>query len=532
MRIGRRIPWFAVGVLAATLVAGAWFASAQEIGGDVVVLQVDPATARDIQHDLSPPLSLIARPPKVGAQHQVAVGHMVPVAPDGEGDLDLQTSAGPPPSISRGLGFDGLGNGKFGLTVDTAPSDVSLAAGESQLVEWVNTSFAVFDKSSGSLVAGPFAGNSLWTGFGGGCEANNDGGPQVKYDQIANRWVMSQFSISTQPYLQCVAVSTSPDATGTWYRYAFPIGLAIPRYPKLAVWPDGYYIAWNQFGGNTLMGSQVCALDRESMLIGSDASSECFQTSSSFAGLLPSDLDGSTPPPPGSPSYFMNVSGGALNLWRFHADFARPSAATLFGPIATQVAPYAPACNGGVCISQPGTDQQLDALGDRLMYRLEYRNFGNHDALIANHSVSVGSGKNTRVGVRWYEIRNPADEPMLYQQGTYSPDAVSRWMASAAIDKVGDIALGYSVSSSDVRPGIRVTGRTPNDEPGTMESEATILAGGGSQIGGLNRWGDATSMSVDPVDDCTFWYANQYLPGDGSYNWVTRIASFKFAACQ
>ena len=191
------------------------------------------------------------------------------------------------------------------------------------------------------------------------------------------------------------------------------------------------------------------------------------------------------------------------------------------------VAPFTPACGGGTCIPQLGTSQQLDSLADRLMYRLAYRNFGDHEALLVNHSVTAG----TSVGIRWYEIRSPGGTPTVYQQGTYAPDATFRWMGSIAMDKVGNIALGYSASSSTLSPSIRYTGRAPTDALGTMQAETIIQAGGGSQLSNLSRWGDYSAMTVDPIDDCTFFYTTEYLKASGTFNWSTRIASFKFPSC-
>ncbi len=366
----------------------------------------------------------------------------------------------------------------------------------------------------------------------------NDGDPIVQYDKLANRWILTQFSVSTTPYLQCVAVSTTSDATGTYNRYAFSYGTTqFNDYPKLGVWPDGYYISYNIFNnGQTFAGSKVCALDRTAMLAGGAATQQCFQLSSSFGGLLPSDLDGTTAPPAGSPNFFMNFGANSLNLWKFHVDFATPTNATFTGPINIPVASFAAACSGGgACIPQPGTNNKLDSLADRLMYRLAYRNFtgtGAHESLVVNQSVKVSGNKRTSVtGVRWYEIRNPNGTPTVFQQGTFSPDSTSRWMGSIAMDKFGNIALGYSASSSSVSPSIRYTGRLVTDALGTMQTENIIQAGGGSQIGALHRWGDYSAMTVDPVDDCTFWYTNEYLKSTGSFNWSTRIASFKFPGC-
>jgi hypothetical protein len=409
-------------------------------------------------------------------------------------------------------------------------------------VQWVNTAFAVYDKSTGALAAGfPKAGNTLWTGFGGGCEANNDGDPIAQYDKIAGRWVMTQFSVtnpSTYHYLQCVAVSTSSDATGTYNRYAFDYGTTqFNDYPKLGVWPDAYYTTYNIFNnGSTFAGAKLCALDRTSMLSGAAATQQCFQLSTSYGGVLPSDVDGTNLPPTGTPNLMVNFGSNSLNLWKFHVDWTNTANTTLTGPTSIPVASFSAACNGGGnCIPQPGTSNLLDSLADRLMYRLAYRHFADgHEALVVDHSVYIsGNHKNQVTGVRWYELRNPSGgtmasgTPVVFQQGTFSPDSTSRWMGSIAQDKYGDMALGYSASSSSVYPSIRYTGRLATDTAGTMEAEATIFTGTASQTGTLHRWGDYTAMSIDPVDDCTFWYTNEYIPTNGSFNWSTHIASFR-----
>jgi len=413
--------------------------------------------------------------------------------------------------------------------------------GAFQYVQWVNESFAVFDKSTGRIAAGfPKAGNTLWTGFGGPCEANNDGDPIAQYDKAAGRWVLTQFSVtnpSTNGYLQCVAVSTTSDATGTYSRYAFSYGGSqFNDYPKLGVWPDGYYVTYNIFNnGQTFAGSKVCSLDRAKMLIGAAATQVCFQTSTAYGGLLPADLDGANAPPPGAPEYVMNFGSNSLNLWKFHVDFATPGNSTFTGPTSVPVAAFTAACSGGgACIPQSGTSQRLDSLADRLMYRLAYRHFADgHESLVVNHTVKVNGTKRKEVdGVRWYELRSPATAPTVFQQGTYAPDATSRWMGSIAMDKLGDIAVGYSASSSTIHPGIRYTGRVPTDPRGTLQGENTILNGGGSQLANLSRWGDYSSMTVDPADDCTFWYTTEYLKTNGTFNWSTQIASFKFPGCQ
>ena len=270
------------------------------------------------------------------------------------------------------------------------------------------------------------------------------------------------------------------------------------------------------------------------MLTGATATQQCFQLGTAYGGLLPSDLDGTTAPPAGSPNFFLNYGTNRLNLWKFHVDFANSANTTLTGPTAITVAAFTPACSGGgACIPQPSTRQKLDSLADRLMYRLAYRNISGHESLLVNHSVTVGTNKRSQVtSVRWYEIRTPAGTPVVYQQGTLAADSFHRWMGSIAMDKQGNIALGYSRSGSSDFPSIYYTGRLVTDALGTMQAESNITHGAGSQLANLSRWGDYSTMTVDPVDDCTFWYTNEYLKTSGTFNWSTRIASFKFPGCQ
>ena len=452
-------------------------------------------------------------------------------SPDGA----LQTGSAPLAGTTGGLNFAGVGQGDYGFTDRYAPPDTVGAVGATQYVQWVNDNFAVFNKSNGALLTGPKPGNSLWVGFGGGCETNNDGDPIVQYDKLANRWVMTQFSVSTVPYLQCVAVSQTSDATGAYYRYAFSYGnTQFNDYPKMGVWPDGYYITYNIFNnGSTFAGSKACSMDRNAMLSGLPATQQCFQLGTSYGGLLPSDLDGITAPPAGSPNFFMNFGANSLNLWKFHVDFSNAANTTFSGPTKITVASFSAACSGGgTCIPQSGTSNKLDSLADRLMYRLAYRNRAGVESLVVNHSVATSTKKTAPTSVRWYEIRNPNGSPNVFQQGTLSAaDGISRWMGSVAMDKQGNIALGYSASSATLFPSIRYTGRLATDPLGIMQTENIIQAGGGSQTGTLHRWGDYSAMTVDPVDDCTFWFTSEYLKANGSFNWSTRIASFKFPGC-
>ena len=494
--------------------------------------QGPPEVSTDVNHDLSPALrDLPQAPSPVEPKHikPVRPTHLPgPFAP--QPDPVLQSSAGPLVSVTNGVNAQGVGVGLGNFSDCCAPPDTNGAAGATQFVQWVNLDFAVFSKTTGALVAGPTAGNTLWSGFGGPCETSNDGDPIAQYDKAAGRWVLAQ-PVFSSPFMYCVAVSTTSDATGTYNRYAFSMP-NFPDYPKLGVWPDGYYASFNMFSGNTFVGARACAFDRTAMLAGNAATQICFQESSSVPSLLPSDLDGATAPPTGSPNFFMNFGSNSLNLFRFHVDFSTPAGSTFTGPTTISVAAFTEACSGGTCVPQPSTSQKLDSLGDRLMYRLAYRNRSGTESLLVNHSIHVsGSKRNQVTGVRWYEIQSPNGTPSVFQQGTFSPDSTSRWMGSIAMDKVGNIALGYSASSGSVFPAIRFTGRVPTDALGTMEAENSIQVGAGSQLSNLNRWGDYSSMNVDPVDDCTFWYTNEYLMNNGTFNWSTRIASFKFPSC-
>ncbi|TML07546.1 MAG: hypothetical protein E6G41_04345 [Actinobacteria bacterium] len=491
-------------------------------------------------HDKSRPLREIPPAPAKNEREAEKRVKELPLFMGGMFDPVVQVSKGAAQAPTLGAGFEGVGQGFSGpngtFTVNSAPPDTNGAVGPNHFVQIVNQSFAIFDKG-GTPVYGPVPTNTLFSGFGGGCQANDDGDATVEYDRLANRWVISQFSVTnarTYHYLQCVAVSTGPNPTGSYYRYAFDYGTtAFPDYPKLGVWPDAYYTTFNIFNnGSAFAGPKVCAYDRTRMQAGLSATQQCFQLSTAYGGLLPSDLDGPTAPPAGSPNYIMDFGTNQLELWKFHVDWTTPANSTFSGaPTAIPVAGFTAACNGGggVCIPQPGTSQQLDSLGDRLMYRLAYRNFGDHESLVVNQSVTAG----TTTGVRWYELRDPsAASPVVYQQGTYAPDATHRWMGSAAMDRAGGIGLGFSASSSTVRPSLRFTGRVASDPLNTMgQGEATLIAGTGSQLTGLSRWGDYSSLGVDPVDDCTFWFTSEYLASSGTFNWHTRIGTFQLPGC-
>ena len=433
------------------------------------------------------------------------------------------------PATTAGLNFDGIAADAGWNTADT-----SGAVGATQYVQSVNTEIAVYDKTTGALLMDPMPMNTLWSGFGGVCETRNDGDPITQYDKAAGQWIISHHAVPNGgPYYQCVALSTTSDATGSWYRYAFPLPGYFPDYPKLGVWPDAYYLTTNLLNQNAAysnVGAYVCALDRSSMLVGAVATSICFQTSSSYCVLLPSDLDGATPPPTGSPNYFLGLGVNALTLWKFHVDFTTPSNSTFTGPTTIPVPAFQKICNGGQCIPQQDTTNTVDGVGDRLMARVAYRNFGSYDALVTTHSI--GGGAPYRSAIRWYDIHNPGGTPVVYRQGTFTPDSNYRWLGSIGMDKLEDIVVGYNVSSNALHPSIRYAGRMPSDPPGSLEPETSIVAGGGSQQSANRAWNDVSSLSIDPADDCTFWYTSEYYKSDSTDGWSTRIASFKFTSCQ
>jgi hypothetical protein len=431
------------------------------------------------------------------------------------------------------LNFDGV---PFpGVACNCAPPDTNGEVGATQYVQIVNEGYQIFNKTTGASLLGPSGIATIWSGFGGVCQTNGSGDPVVLYDQIANRWVITQFAGVSVPTDECVAVSTTSDATGSYNRYAFHLGSNFFDYPHLSVWPDAYYMSMNVFnsGGTAFLGPQPFAFDRSKMLAGLPAT---FITTGITGGpseetYLPADLDGSILPPSGAPASFVEFpGGGSYRTFHFHVDFTTPANSTFTLFASTPAAGFTVLCGATRdCVPQGGTTQRLDGIGDRLMFRLAYRNFGDHEAVVGNYTVSSGGV----AGVRWFELRNVTAGPVTkFQEATYQPDTTWRWMGSAAMDQQGNIAVGYSASSASINPQIRYAGRLVTDPLNTLaQAETTLFAGTGSQTGGLNRWGDYSDMTVDPVDDCTFWYTQEYIPANGSFNWRTRIGAFKFPGC-
>src|SRR6266568_3454438 len=431
------------------------------------------------------------------------------------------------------LNFDGI---PFpGVACNCAPPDTNGEVGLTQYVQIVNEGYQVFDKTTGSSLLGPSGITTLWSGFAGVCQNNGSGDPVVLYDQIANRWLISQFAGVSVPTDECIAVSTTSDATGSYNRYDFHLGSNFFDYPHLSVWPDAYYMSMNVFNssGTAFLGPQPFAFDRAKMLAGLPATfiTTGITGGSSEDAYLPTDLDGSILPPAGAPVSFVEFpSTGAYRVFHFHVDFATPanSTFTLFSsPAAAGFSLLCPTTRS--CVPQLGTTNKVDGIGDRLMFRLAYRNFGDHEAVVGNYTVS-SSGV---AGVRWFELRNVTSGPVtVFQESTYQPDTIWRWMGSAAMDQQGNLAVGYSASSTSINPQIRYAGRLFNDPLDTLtQGETTLFAGAGSQTGGLTRWGDYSDLTIDPVDDCTFWYTQEYIPANGSFNWRTRIGSFSFPGC-
>ena len=507
----------------------------QAVKGPIVI----PAS----RHDTSRPMRDLMRgvKPVLDTGRQQALDmeepparHIPPAA-----DTVVQKSRGTTQQAQIQISFEGITQG------GAVPPDTNGAPGlNGQYVQTTNFLYAVFDKATGNITFGPYYVKSLFQGFGGECETEDAmSDPTVRFDRAAGRWIIQQIAGEygfTPPLYICVALSATSDATSAYYRYALPYGNYLPDYPKLAVWPDAYYLTTDLYLNWVFQASSACALDRTSMLQGGPMNAICFQTGSDVFHFLPADLDGAVPPPPGAPNYVVgNVSGSnhALNLFKFHADFANPQNSTFTGPLDIEVAPYTVACWSD-CVPQQGTSTLLYALGQLTMYRLAYRNFvpptvsatasgAPHQSMVVTHTVQNADAS---YGIRWYELRAlERGDFTVFQQSTFAPDSNSRWMGSLSMDKIGNMAMGYSISSASMYPSINFTGRLVSDPPSTMEQESGIMAGGFSQAYS-DRWGDYSSMVPDPADDCLLWYTTEYVH-DSSQNWQTRIVSLRFPNC-
>jgi len=516
--------------------------------------------------------------------------------------LDAQASAtGAAPTLVTQ--FEGLGvgfEGPQGPSTGRNPSDNSLAVGPRHVMASVNTRMAVWDKH-GKVLWGAVPNNTVFAGFGGACEARNNGDTVVRYDQLANRWliVMPIFrrgearpdqppvpkasdraivstpgvagqpgraarmpvpppaaapaatpappavpgapapAPPTGPYSMCYAVSVTDDPLGEYYRYEFLRPL-FPDYPRPAVWPDGYYVPTST--GDNVIEKHACVVDRQRMLRGEPATEQCLIVDG-VNFLNNADLDGTRLPPAGAPNPMLATGGSQLKgdvdddgvyVWNFHVDWQDPSKTRLTPVAKIPVEPYQYLCGGQLtrCVPQPGTDMRLDAQGDKLMARVVYRNVSSggvtHESVVAVHSVNSEAGAG---GVRWYEFRINQDRTLrLHQQGTHAPDGFYRWMASPAMDRFGNIGIGYSFGGTPHFAGQRFAGRRPTDPLGTLGLREVVLATGeAAQTYGL-RWEDYTQTAIDPVDDCTIWYVGDYYR-KGAENYSSRIGAFRMPPC-
>jgi hypothetical protein len=510
-----------------------------------------------------------------------------------------QRSHGSLPGAELVASFDGLGvgfQGPQGTAALRNPSDNTLAVGPNHIVQIVNTRMAIFTKkgklfdTTGKAVYGPVPTNNVFKGFGGACEAINNGDAVVRYDQLADRWLIvmpifrrgairpdqpspgrsddpAQLSVPGQkgqpgpaaplfvpppsttpanqqprgqsgqqgPYSMCYAISTGSDPMGSYYRYEFLRPL-FPDYPRPAIWPDGYYNPTST--GDEVIQKHACVVERAKMLKGEPASEQCVIIDG-VNFLNNADLDGKALPPAGAPNIIMAAGGTQLKndfeddgifAWKFHVDWKNPARTKVSGPEKIAVAPYHYLCGGQLtnCVPQPGTDRRLDAQGDKIMARLVYRKIGARESLVAVHSVNTSAGGG---GVRWYEFRIDKERNIrLHQQGTYAPDGFYRWMASPAIDRFGNIGIGYSFGGAPNFAGQRFAGRRADDPPGELALRETILAEGEGAQNAM-RWEDYTQTAIDPSDDCTIWYVGDYLK-KGETNYSSRIGAFRLPGCK
>ena len=471
------------------------------------------------------------------------------------------------------LTFDGnsAANNTAVLGTTFAPPDTNGAVGPNHYVQMTNVLVGIYTKS-GALIGGRFLLSSLFAPIGGVCAFFDDGDPFVLYDKLADRWILSQFGFTGQfspPYHQCIAISKTPDPTGPYFAYDFQLpGSEFPDYPKLGTWPDAYYMTTNQFfqGGN-FDGGGAFAFDRAKMLVGDPTASLiyfnlCFNGAhcspshpEGIFGMLPSDFDGQTPPPAGTRNTFVyptSVTFGdpadGLRLFDFNVGSPFGTGASFTErPESTYAAPLPvtawdlrdPPGRGDITQPSPatGSANRLDAVASRIMTRLQYYNHGGTEKLVSNITVNVSgvaptNFSNYKAAIRYFELQRTGGLYSVNEQGTHAPDTDHRWMGSAAEDNSADIALGYSVSSLTTNPSIRYAGRLPTDTPGVLaQTEQTLFAGPSVQGDTGNRWGDYSAMQVDPVDYCTFWYTQEYYGVPSTFNWLTRVGSFKFPSC-
>ncbi len=574
---------FTLTVLAWALAGGS--AMAQFIPGKEVTIHpaVESKAVRQGAIE-SPPLSSMAPPPPAAragaaagrAAGRAGRGNVAPAFPPPPPAPEIKSVAagieqkaqGQHPAIPALASFDGLGEGFTGRLFpgagenDTAGGrggagrggiDISLAVGPDHIFEILGGNMAVFTKkgkkydSTGKLLYGAVPNNTVFAGMGVRCGVTNNSDTVVRYDQLAERWliVLPVFSRPPGnpegPYAMCYAVSKTSDPLGPYYRYEYERPL-FPDYPRPAVWPDGYYNPTSTSDNllpEVITQKHECIADRSRMLKGEPAAEQCVVIDGSVF-MLNADLDGRRTPPPGAPNIMMSTGGTQLMkifeddgiyFYKVHVDWKDISKTSVSAPQKTPVAPYHYLCDGQLsnCVSQPGTERRLDSQGDKLIQRLVYRNFGDHQSILAEHSIATAAHGG---GVRWYEFRlDKLGNPNLYQQGTYAPDAFYRWLGSMAFDRKGDIGLGYSFGGDPNYPGQRFTARTAKDPEGQFGFHESVLAEGQASQTGSLRWEDYTNIVVDPSDDCTFWFVGNYLKS-GATSSTTRIGAYAVPGCK
>ncbi len=485
-----------------------------------------------VHFDVSKELRTIDEVP-YGIRKRTWKNKMVPNKFGIDDELKHQTPlVGPDPVQQDRMMYEGRNQGTvvqnfagIANTYGVAPPDTDGDVGLNHYFQMVNNGFAIWDKS-GNLLYGPVDNITLWDGFIGPWSSTNDGDPVVVYDEYADRWVATQFALPNYPvgpFYELVAVSQTSDPLGAWNRYAFEFA-AMPDYPKFGVWHDGYYFSTHQFANGSWAGAGMSICDRDAMIAGDpDAEMIYFSIGQNHYGLLPADADGALPPPEDSPSYILDVGNNSLKLWEVDIDWDNTSNSTVTALPTLVTEPFS---SQGINISQPGVSQKLDAMTGMTMYRLQYRNFDTYQVMLANHTVNVG---NARAGVRWYELRDYGTGWSIYQQGTYAPeDGENRWMGSISMNQNGDIALGYSVSSSITFPSIRVAGQSSGAPLGLgiFDIDETSIIEGTRSQSGVSRWGDYSAMAVDPSDGQTFWFTTEYT--NGSWSWRTQVGAIEF----
>jgi len=518
---------------------------------------------------ISEPLSELAKLPQPAQYgfHEANPVRRIPKPNVGVSvDTVKQSTAGPSSNVSLINHILGVGNGYPQYSVPDAPPDTNMAVGDTQIVQWVNVSYIICDKTPANCSVPAILGNTIWSALGGICANNNDGDIIAQWDRINHRWLLAQ-NVFVGNYGVCVAISQTSDATGAYYLYEFPVlNRGFPDYPKWGNWPGNWGQTWNNFGpgGSGFVGPVFCVYNTAKLIAGDKTAEQvCHQYTSSEDSLLPADLDSPTLPPTGEDHFAIgsvgDVDNSHLSVYSAHVT-ASPFGATFTGDGNSQlvsIASFTPSCNGqfgGACVPQKGIPDLADSLGDRLMYRFAYW----QDAVGSNVAPCALCGTkpfqhwyvnfdvfaNPNIGPRWMEFQAPSKVVpptgiAIYQQGTFAPDGNWRWMGSLTRDNTNDVLLGYSESCGDNCPGgtptypsIAVAGRIPTDPLGTLETELLYVNGTGSQPDTSNRWGDYSAMRIDPVDNCTFWYTQEYYMVTQRFDWSTDIGKLSFSRCK